>query len=90
LLGVCGPLTKRQLNSIINVKAENKVQRTLEDMQNITNSLHKISGHTQQQAESLVNVALQNHRDSKIIKTLSKIATMYLPASLIAVSEYIR
>lgn len=49
--------------------------------------LRQTSESIKQETESLAAMVNQNSSDAKTLKTLSLIATMYLPASLVVVSE---
>lgn len=51
--------------------------------------LKHIGYETREENRNLSTIAGQNQKDSKAIKVLTIIATMYLPASLIAVSGYV-
>jgi hypothetical protein len=45
-----------------------------------------ISDHTHQRTVDLLQTAKQGHRDTKNMKILAEIATLFLPATLVAVS----
>lgn len=47
--------------------------------------LWRISIDTKKETSTLAEIAKQNQKDSRMLKVLSIIATMYLPASLIVV-----
>jgi hypothetical protein len=50
------------------------------------NIMRHIASDSEQRNETLATLALQSQRDSKHLKALTQVATMYLPATLIAVS----
>ena len=49
-------------------------------------ALSEISKAMKQETSALANMAKSNYSDAKTLKTLSLIARMYLPASLVIVS----
>jgi hypothetical protein len=50
--------------------------------------VRQIAFQSDQRSETLATLAVQCQRDSKRLKALTQVATMYLPATLIAVSDH--
>lgn len=57
-------------------------------MQDNLNRLHMVASDIQHESATMVNVAQRTHKDSVALKTLTRVATIYLPATLIAVSTF--
>lgn len=49
-------------------------------------ALRSIAWQSQQDGKTLAGLATQGRKDSQVLKALTTIATMYLPASSVAVS----
>lgn len=60
--------------------------RNNEAMQNHETALRQIASESHTESENMVHLAKQTARDSKLLKALTILATMYLPSSLLAVS----
>jgi Mg2+ and Co2+ transporter CorA len=56
-------------------------------MRGTLNAMQQIASQIQDQNTTLADIARQGEKDSRALKTLSVIATAYLPATLIAVRE---
>ena len=70
----------------MNFRNEALLQNASETMNQSLEALRGITYQTQKENNTLSRVALQTQKDSKALKALTTIATVYLPASLIAVS----
>ena len=68
----------RQLSKILEFRNDRILLQTSQAMQNSLGTLNRIAGQS-------ADVAEQGRLDSRTLKMLTVIATMYLPASLIAV-----
>ena len=55
-------------------------------MQGNLHTLHVVASNIEHENAAMVNVAQQNQKDSVTLKTLTRVATVYLPATLLAVS----
>lgn len=49
-------------------------------------TIHTVACNIEHESSSMVNVARKTHEDSVRVKSLTRVATIYLPATLIAVS----
>lgn len=49
-------------------------------------TLHMVASSIEHESTAMVNVAQKTQKDSVTLKTLTRVATIYLPATLIAVS----
>jgi hypothetical protein len=74
-----------QLSGILATRSEVILLERIQEMQGSLHALENLSFQAQVENKRLLGLADQGHKDSKIIKTLTQVATMYLPASLIAV-----
>ena len=63
--------------------------RNDESMQEHNVSLRQLSADQKAESEHMARLTSQTVRDSKLLKSLTALATLYLPASLLAVSQSI-
>ncbi|KAH7117526.1 hypothetical protein EDB81DRAFT_818724 [Dactylonectria macrodidyma] len=72
------------LSAILATRANDKSQITIATIETGIAGLQLQSRQTSQDTASSLQITTQGHKDAIIIKTLAQIATMFLPASLIA------
>ena len=77
-----------ELSKILECRSEELLQDTNEAMKQSLDSLRSIAWQSQQESKILASLAIQGRKDSQTLKALTTIATMYLPASLVAVSIF--
>ena len=75
-----------QLSKIVEFRNDQVLRDTNRAMQATLDVLQNIAFQNQRENETLAKLALNGQSDSKTLKALTLIATMYLPASLIAVN----
>jgi hypothetical protein len=73
-----------QLSSLLTARSQNALHRPLYTIQASSTALETASDHTRQSTSHLLRLTQESHRDSRSIKALSQLASMYLPASLVA------
>ena len=75
-----------QLSDIVKLRNTRIMQATDQGIQASLSALQSIAAQTHQENMTLLKISQQGQNDSRTLKVLTIIATMYLPASLIAVS----
>ena len=76
-----------QLSKILDIRDNKNLQEANEAIRNSLDILQRTASQIHGENTTLTQLARQGHKDSKMLKILSVVATLYLPASLIAVSE---
>jgi len=77
----------RKLSAILATRAEATLRATMASVQTGIQELQLQSRQTGDDTEQLLQATTRGHRDAAKIKILAQIATMFLPASLLAVSR---
>ena len=62
------------------------LQNASQATQDSLSILHMVVSNIEHENTAMVNVARQTQKDSVTLKTLTRVATVYLPATLLAVS----
>lgn len=62
------------------------LQDTGKAMQDSLSTLHMVTSNIEHENATMANVAQQTQKDSVTLKSLTRVATFYLPATLLAVS----
>jgi len=75
------------LSAALEFRNYEALSRTNQAMYDHLTVLRTLSFKTQQEQSLLGQLAIQGQRDSKSVKALTLIATMYLPMSMLAVSN---
>ena len=75
-----------QLSKILDIRDNKNLQEATEAIRNSMDILQRTASQIHGENTALTQLARQGHKDSKMLKILSVVATLYLPASLIAVS----
>jgi Mg2+ and Co2+ transporter CorA len=75
-----------QLNAIITTRANKAILHSLTHVQFNIDSHRIISDRTYQQTMELLQTAKEEHQDTTNMKVLTQISTLFLPATLVAVS----
>lgn len=83
---VCRPLALKH-NSVTNVPQQEKIleYRNDETMRDHSQALRDISSGQKSESEIMTRLTRQTAQDSKMLKTLTVIASLYLPPTLLAV-----
>jgi Mg2+ and Co2+ transporter CorA len=76
------------LSKILEFRHDEIILKTSTAMQYNLNMLKRITFENVEENRNLSQIATQSQKDSQTLKALTMIATMYLPASLIAVGEF--
>lgn len=76
-----------QLSKILDIRDNNNLQEATEAIRNNLDFLKRTASQIHGTNTTLTQLARQGHKNSIMLKILSIVATLYLPASLIAVSE---
>lgn len=74
-----------QLMGILSFRGNETLQEVNHDIRGSLETLRSITLSNQKESETLTDLARQDQRDSKMLKLLSFIVVMYVPATLVAV-----
>jgi Mg2+ and Co2+ transporter CorA len=79
-----------ELSAILATRANDSLRAIMATIQTGIAELQLQSRKTGLDTASLLKITTQGHKDGFIIKVLTQIATVFLPASLVAVSVFLR
>jgi hypothetical protein len=77
----------RQLSKILEFRNDKTLRESNQVMQTTLSVLQHLFSESRDENKLLLELAQQGQRDSRTLKAFGSVATMYLPASLIAVSK---